>query len=160
MSPILLRADAEQTWNGRNNQKGAVLIMALVILVVMTILGVTVMNTSSLEEKMAGNTQEHTRAFQVAESGLERVRQDMTKVNTMTTFDDPLPEGPFYYGSSKVTVDTTRKPDTVPARTADLDGMHSATDTVMNKFTQLGKATTTTTAKADIQQGISRAAPK
>ena len=37
-------------------QRGAVLVMALVILLVMTILGVTVMNTASLESTMAGNT--------------------------------------------------------------------------------------------------------
>ena len=53
-----------------SRQGGAALIMSLMILLILTILGVTAMGTSSLEEKMAGNTQEMTRAFEVAESGL------------------------------------------------------------------------------------------
>lgn len=53
-------------------QKGAALAMALVILLILTILGVTAMSTSSLEQKMAGNIQDVTRAFQAAESGVDK----------------------------------------------------------------------------------------
>lgn len=160
MSPVLPITTGKQAWNHHRGQKGAVLIMALIILVVMTILGVTVMNTSSLEEKMAGNTQEHTRAFQLAETGLEHVRQDMTEINTITVFDNPLSQN-FKYDNnlSKVTVETTRKPDAPTVYTADLDGVHSATDVMMSKFIQLSKSVTVTSAKAEIQQGISRANP-
>jgi Tfp pilus assembly protein PilV len=52
------------------SQRGAVLIVALILLAVLTLLGVTAMSTTSLEEKMAANTQEGTRAFQIAETGL------------------------------------------------------------------------------------------
>lgn len=58
------------------NQHGMALIMALVILLILTILGVTAMTTSSLEEKMSGNTQEQNRAFQAAESGINKVLVD------------------------------------------------------------------------------------
>jgi len=51
-------------------QTGAVLIVALVLLAVLTLLGVTAMSTTSLEEKMAANTQEGNRVFQLAETGL------------------------------------------------------------------------------------------
>jgi hypothetical protein len=44
--------------------------MSMVILLILTILGITAMGTASLEEKMSGNTQESTRAFEAAESGL------------------------------------------------------------------------------------------
>jgi type IV pilus assembly protein PilX len=54
-------------------QRGAALVMALVILLILTIMGVTAMSTSSLEQKMAGNIQDLTRAFQAAESGVDRV---------------------------------------------------------------------------------------
>lgn len=52
--------------------------MSLVILLILTILGVTAMSTSFLEEKMSGNTQEGTRAFEVAESGLQSTLTDPT----------------------------------------------------------------------------------
>ncbi len=58
------------------NQRGMALIMALVILLILTILGVTAMTTSSLEEKMSGNIQEQNRAFQAAESGINKVLVD------------------------------------------------------------------------------------
>ena len=67
-------------------QRGAALVMALVILLILTILGVTAMSTSSLEQKMAGNIQDLTRAFQAAESGVDRVID-----NNPTGFD--LSEG-------------------------------------------------------------------
>ena len=53
----------------RTRQSGAVLIVAMIILVVLTLLGVTAMNTSSLEERIAANTQASVHAFQAAETG-------------------------------------------------------------------------------------------
>lgn len=57
-------------------QSGAVLIVAMILLVVLTLLGVTAMNTSSLEEKMASNTQEQVHAFQAAETGISQAFND------------------------------------------------------------------------------------
>jgi type IV pilus assembly protein PilX len=53
-----------------HDQRGVALVMALVILLVLTILGVAAMNTTTLEERMAGSSQEVTRAFEAAESGV------------------------------------------------------------------------------------------
>jgi type IV pilus assembly protein PilX len=53
-----------------HRQKGFVLIMALVFLALLTIIGVTAMSTTSLEEKMAGNMKERNLAFQAAETAL------------------------------------------------------------------------------------------
>lgn len=53
-----------------SGQTGAVLIVALIMLVVLTLLGVSAMNTTQLEERMASNQQERQRAFQTAENGL------------------------------------------------------------------------------------------
>ena len=52
------------------NQHGIALVMALVFLMLLTILGVTSMSTSSLEEKMAGNARDRHMAFQAAETAL------------------------------------------------------------------------------------------
>lgn len=57
-------------------QRGAVLIVALILLAVLTLLGLTAMSTTSLEEKMASNTQEGTRAFQLTETGLAAAFND------------------------------------------------------------------------------------
>ncbi len=57
-------------------QSGTVLIVAMILLVVLTLLGVTAMNTTSLEEKMASNAQEQVHAFQAAETGLSQAFND------------------------------------------------------------------------------------
>lgn len=62
----------------RDRQRGAVLIVAMVLLVMLTLLGVSAMNTTQLGEKMAANSQESMRAFHAAESGLNLAFDDVT----------------------------------------------------------------------------------
>jgi type IV pilus assembly protein PilX len=50
--------------------RGSVLIVSLVILLVLTLLGISGMNSTVLQERMAGNLQEGLSAFQAAEAGL------------------------------------------------------------------------------------------
>ena len=57
-------------------QRGAVLITALFFLVILTMLAITSMNTNTLEERMAANSQEINRAFQTAETGIELAMVD------------------------------------------------------------------------------------
>ncbi len=59
-----------QTSNPRC-ERGAVLIVALILLLVMTVLAVATMGTASLELAMAGNTQSSQNAFQLAETGID-----------------------------------------------------------------------------------------
>ena len=56
----------------RTGQSGAVLLVSLVLLVALTLLGISTMNTSQLEEKMAANSQEYGHAFQAAETALSQ----------------------------------------------------------------------------------------
>ena len=51
-------------------QKGSVLILSLLILVVLTMIGVSSMSSSSLQERMAGNFRDREIAFQSAEATL------------------------------------------------------------------------------------------
>lgn len=53
------------------NQRGAALIVGLLLLLVLTVLAVSGMNSASLEFLMAGNEQFKQEAFQAAESGLQ-----------------------------------------------------------------------------------------
>lgn len=52
-------------------QRGAVLIVGLLMLVVITVLAVSGMNTATTELAMARNDQNYENAFQAAENGLE-----------------------------------------------------------------------------------------
>ena len=56
-------------------QRGAALIVGLILLLVLTVLGVSTMRTASLELVMAGNVQFRENAFQLASSGLDNVVQ-------------------------------------------------------------------------------------
>ena len=54
----------------RRRQSGAVLITGLVLLLVLTLIGVTAMRSTTLEERMARNLREVNVAFQMSETGL------------------------------------------------------------------------------------------
>lgn len=58
-------------------QRGAVLAIGLLILVVMTLIGVTGMSTSGLQLKMAGNLKDWHVAFQAVEAGLRDGETDI-----------------------------------------------------------------------------------
>jgi type IV pilus assembly protein PilX len=49
---------------------GSVLVTSLILLLVMTLLGLSAMQTSLMEETMAGNARDHNLAFQAAEAAL------------------------------------------------------------------------------------------
>jgi type IV pilus assembly protein PilX len=51
-------------------QQGIVMVVSLLFLLILTIIGVTAMNSSTLEERMSGNLRDRNLAFQAAESAL------------------------------------------------------------------------------------------
>jgi type IV pilus assembly protein PilX len=52
-------------------QKGAILVFCLIFLTVLTMMGVSGMESTTLEERMSGNMRDYTLAFQSAESALK-----------------------------------------------------------------------------------------
>ena len=54
-------------------QRGVALVVALIFLLLLTLVGVANMGNSMLEERMAGNLQAQTQAFQAAETGVVRI---------------------------------------------------------------------------------------
>jgi type IV pilus assembly protein PilX len=54
----------------RPDQRGAILVTSLLLLLVITIIGVTVMQMSRMQERMAGNARDVNLAFQAGESSL------------------------------------------------------------------------------------------
>lgn len=55
---------------GAHSQSGAALAISLIMLLLLTIIGVTAMQSTTLQERMAGNSRERSIAFQVAETAL------------------------------------------------------------------------------------------
>lgn len=61
-------------------QRGAVLIISLMFLVVLTLLAITSMSGTALEERMAGQYRDLNLAFQAAEAGLRDAERDLYAV--------------------------------------------------------------------------------
>lgn len=66
---------ASQTISGAKKQQGIVLVVALLILIVMTVLSVSMLSSTTLEERMASNLQSHSTTFQAAESCIRTTLQ-------------------------------------------------------------------------------------
>lgn len=98
-------------------EQGIALVIALVFLLMLTILGVAVMNTASLEGRMSGNTQEMNRAFLAAESAFDYVFKDASVYSVLLYPSNEVTADPVYYPNptnwhSKVEVTVTRDLDT------------------------------------------------
>ena len=61
-------------------QRGAALVVSLILLLVLTILGISTMGMASMEMRMAANNQYLENAFQLAETGLETTIQAFNAV--------------------------------------------------------------------------------
>ena len=66
----------------KHTQRGTALVMTLVILLLLTMLGITAINTSTLEERMAGNTKDQNLSFQAAETALRAAEAWVTSTTT------------------------------------------------------------------------------
>ena len=72
-------------------QQGAALIMSLIILLVMTLIGIAGMQTTNLEEKMAGNAREQNLAFQAAEAALRDGEEFVNSMCAVAAVNNPAP---------------------------------------------------------------------
>ena len=64
----------------RRNMRGFALITALLMLVILTLLGVSMMSGVSLQEKMSGNSREKTRAFEAAQAALQYAENTLFQI--------------------------------------------------------------------------------
>lgn len=64
----------------RNRQSGAVLVIALLFMTILTILGVTAMTATTFEERLSGNARDSAIAFQAAEAALRDARRDINGI--------------------------------------------------------------------------------
>lgn len=71
---------------GLRRQRGAVLVVSLVILLVITMIAAGSMRGTILEEKMAGNTRDRNLAFQAAESAVREAEIFIDSVASLGAF--------------------------------------------------------------------------
>ncbi|MDT8403753.1 pilus assembly protein [Sulfuriflexus sp.] len=69
-------------------QQGAVLIISMIILLLLTILGVTSMQGTNLEERMAGNMRDRHVAFESAEATLAEAEAFLDTIAVTSAFRD------------------------------------------------------------------------
>jgi hypothetical protein len=62
-----------------NDDKGSVMVAALMVLVLLTIIGISASNISVTEVQIATNSLRYERAFYTAEAGLEHAKQSLKK---------------------------------------------------------------------------------
>lgn len=71
-----------------NNEKGAVLITGLILLLVLTLLGVAALQGTTLQERMAGNLEQQDLAFQAAEAGLRDAEAFLNNTVVLPAFNN------------------------------------------------------------------------
>lgn len=69
------------------------LIVALIMLLLVTLMAVSGMRGTSLEERMAGNLRDQNVAFLAAEAALRAGETRVGKLNTLDTSESPCPSG-------------------------------------------------------------------
>ena len=76
-------------FNGRRNQRGVALIIALVLLVTITLLGLSSMRNTGLQERMTANLYDRSLAFQATESALREAEATITPAVVFPTCSTP-----------------------------------------------------------------------
>jgi type IV pilus assembly protein PilX len=69
------------------NQRGAVLVVGLIFLAMLTVMGVAAYSVATQEEKMAGNARDRMRAFEAAEASLRDCESLLGSLGGLPNFD-------------------------------------------------------------------------
>lgn len=88
-------------------QEGAVLVISLVLLLVLTLMGVAGMNTSTMQERMAANAQNSNRAFQGAESSVWALLEQLYD-NDLSLLRDSMKSADSKSGVVNYTLDSAK----------------------------------------------------
>ena len=75
----------------RRGQQGVSLLMVLILLVVMSILGVAVLRSSAMQERMSANLRDRNDALQAAEAGLRDAQQSVIAGTFNAMWDGSTP---------------------------------------------------------------------
>jgi len=84
-------------------QRGAVLVIGLLILLVMTLIGVTAMSTATMQESMSVNGMNANIAFQAAESAVRAATSGITTAQTAMSSTGAVAGPTVTYGTGSLT---------------------------------------------------------
>ncbi|MFQ5760268.1 MAG: PilX N-terminal domain-containing pilus assembly protein [Acidiferrobacterales bacterium] len=84
-------------------ERGVALVMAMTFLLILTLIGVTTLSTTVLEEKMAGNMQDKNTAFQATESALRSGENWLQPLTAMPIFDPLVTDDGLHRQSATAT---------------------------------------------------------
>jgi len=87
---VVTRSAMSLNPNNGSRQGGAVLIVSLMLLLVLTIIGVTSMSSSNMEEKMAANTMNYNITFHASESAVNAALEDTESLAQSITSSTPI----------------------------------------------------------------------
>ena len=76
--------------NSIQKQQGTTLFVALIILVVISLIGVTAMKNANIDEQMASNLYQKNLTFQASESAVESTINDSTLIQQAITSNTPV----------------------------------------------------------------------
>lgn len=76
--------------NSIQKQQGTTLFVALIILVVVSLIGVTAMKNANIDEQMASNLYQKNLTFQASESAVESTIYDSTLIQQAITSNQPV----------------------------------------------------------------------
>jgi len=97
-----------------HRQGGAILIVTLLFLVILTMLGITAITGTTMEERMAGNTRDSAIALQAAEAALRDARRDISNITvgaTGASFGRAVPMDASFFGNSDTPGTCSNHPD-------------------------------------------------
>jgi type II secretory pathway pseudopilin PulG len=138
-------------------QRGAALVTALLLLLVLTVLGVAGIATATLELQMAGNAQHQERAFAAAEHAIEQALRngDLDTSNTLAEPGKPACEGACATPTTGDPFDYSLYYDAGAAGTPAPDGGHSlGAGLQANHFVVEGTGESGRGARSDLTQGF------
>ncbi len=134
----------------RRGQSGVTLIMALIVLLVLTLLGISASGTSAVQAVMARNVQDTQRAFETAESGLNKA---MNTAGSLDLYQEVPNSFNFVTGSNTTHADVATKfvAFSAPARGSGYSAINFDSANFDQRST--GSADTATTT---LHQGVSQ----
>jgi len=102
----------KRTHARRKAQQGAALIVGLVLMLAITILGVSGINMATLELNMAGNSQAAQLAFQAAETGIDVALAGPVSTTTPQVYSNvPIGDGTYTFSARVTCAGTTPVPE-------------------------------------------------
>lgn len=104
---------------GANRQSGAVLVVSLLLLLVMTLLGIGASQSTLLQERMAGNQRDQEVALQGAEAALRAAERELSPLTNAVLTRCRMPSDSCDTYEKRVLIDTESQVELDLAKQAD-----------------------------------------